>query len=113
MLLFGSEKTFHGENHGTCSNLALTETEYEQMSHTPLQVSIMQNSEHAWKWIVPLDLNILQGGDEQIQQFGATNGKEASYSGVAMEKSLRLSMPLSQFLHLKMGPLLSDGLMII
>lgn len=36
MLLFGSEKTFHGENHGTWSNLALTETEYERMSNTPL-----------------------------------------------------------------------------
>lgn len=63
--------------------------------------------------MVPLDLNILQGGDEQIQHFGATNGEEASYSGVAMEKSLRLSMPLSQFLHLEMGLLLSGSLMII
>lgn len=63
--------------------------------------------------MVPLDLNFLQGRDEQIQHFGATNGEEAPYSGVAMEKSFRLSMPLSQFLHLKTGLLLSGSLMII
>lgn len=77
--------------------MALIETEYERMSHTALQMSITQSSEHVWKWIVPLDLNILQGGDEQIQQFGATNGEEASYSGVAIEKPLQLSMRRPSF----------------
>lgn len=33
MLLSGSQKTFHGENHGTWNNFSQIETEYKWMSN--------------------------------------------------------------------------------
>lgn len=82
------------------------------MSNTLLSVSIMQSSGHVGERRVALNLNILQEGDYQIQQLGATKGKEASYPGVTMEKSLQPSMPMSQLPHLKVSPLLFDVLTI-
>lgn len=89
-------------------NFSLRETEYQTMANILLSVSIGESSGHEQKRMVPLDLNILQEGDYQIQQGGVTHSKAASCPGVAMEKSLQPSMPTSQLLHLKVGPMRFD-----